>query len=97
MQAVSLRNQYGRFLDSLEPTCVKIEQVLASMSDLRPQVPPLSPSIDKLCQVVSERVKTLKSILQQCSNVLDMFAQFCNLYKEVRVPPDRANNKLARS
>ena len=78
-----LRNQYNRFLESLEPTCVKVDHVLVSMSDLRPQVPPLSPSIDKLCLVVSERVKTLKSILKQCSNVLDMFSQFCSLYKEV--------------
>lgn len=82
-EALTLKTDYSQFLDKLEPTCVKVERVLDEMTQLRPQAPPLSPSIDKLCQVVSERVKKLKAILRQCSNVLDTFVQFCHLYKEV--------------
>lgn len=82
-EAIALRNKYSKFLTKLAPTCQKVECVLDLMSQLRSDALPLSPSIDKLCHVVSDRVKTLKSILSQCSTVLDTFSQFCHLYKEV--------------
>lgn len=82
-EALALKNQYSQFLDKLEPTCVRVDDVLSQMSELRPQAPSLSSSIDQLCQVVSDRVKTLKGILHQCSDVLNTFAQFCALYKDV--------------
>lgn len=82
-EALQLKTDYDKFLSKLEPTCAKVEHVLSLMNQLRSQAPPLSPSIDKLCQVVSERINTLKVILKQCSNVLETFAQFCDLYREV--------------
>lgn len=82
-EALLLKTDYDKFLVKLEPTFGKVEHVLSLMNQLRSQAPPLTPSIDKLCQVVSERIKTLRVILKQCSNVLETFAQFCELYKEV--------------
>jgi len=82
-EAVTLKNEYSQFLDKLEPTCQKVEHILDLMSQLRPQAPSLTSSIDQLCQVVSDRVKTLKGILGQCSNVLDTFSRFCEVYKKV--------------
>ena len=83
-EAIALKNQYIEFLEQLKPTCEKVKRVLDQMSQLRPQAPSLSSSIDQLCQVVSDRIKTLKGILGQCSSVLDTFAQFCSTYREVK-------------
>lgn len=83
-QALELRDKYIRFLEKLKPNCLKIEDVVRQMKELRPQALSLAPSIDKLCQVVSERIKTLMEILGQCSNLLDTYAQFCHLFKEVK-------------
>lgn len=83
VKALALKDEYSKFINKLEPTCAKVDHVLSLMSQLRPQAPTLSSSIDQLCQVVSDRVKTLKGILGQCSDVLSTFAQFCDLYKGV--------------
>ena len=82
-EALRLKQDYDKFLSKLQPTFTKVGHVVNLMSQLRSQAPPLATSIDKLCQVVSERIKTLNVILKQCSNVLESFAQFCNLYREV--------------
>ena len=84
-KATALKAEYEEFLEKVEPTCRKVERVIDLLTQLSPKAPTLSSTIDQLCQVVSDRVKKIKDILTQCSTILDMFAKFCILYKEVRI------------
>ncbi len=82
-KASSLKSEYEDFLKKVEPTCHKVERVIDLLTQLSPKAPTLSSTIDQLCQVVSDRVKKIKDILAQCCTLLDMFARFCLLYKDV--------------
>jgi len=84
-KACALRAEYQEFQKRVEPTCRKVDRVIDLLTQLSPKVPSLASTIDQLCQAVSDRVKKIKDILSQCFNVLDMFAKFCGLYKEVRL------------
>ena len=82
-QATKLKDEHDRFVERIEPTCAKTEKVVESLEKLRPQAPPLASSIDQLCQAVSERIKGRKALIRRRSSVLDMFVEFCSVYKQV--------------
>lgn len=81
--ATKLKEEHEQFLQRIEPTCVKTEKVVESLEKLRPQAPPLASSIDRLCQAVSERIKTRKALIQKRAGVLNKFVEFCSLYQQV--------------
>ena len=82
-QATKLKDKHDRFVERIEPTCAKTEKVVESLEKLRPQAPPLASSIDQLCQAVSERIKGRKALIRRRSSVLNMFVEFCSVYKQV--------------
>lgn len=81
--ATKLKEEHEQFLQRIEPTCVKTEKVVESLEKLRPQAPPLASSIDRLCQAVSERIKTRKALIHKRAGVLNKFVEFCSLYQQV--------------
>ena len=82
-----LKEEHEQFLEKINPTCVKTEQVVESLRKLRPQAPPLASSIDQLCQAVSERIKSRKSVIGKRIEVLISFVELCSLFKEVSARP----------
>ncbi len=95
-QATKLKDEHDRFVERIEPTCDKTEKVVQSLEKLRPQAPPLSSSIDQLCQAVSERIKSRKALIRRRSSVLDMFVEFCSLYQQVSTSMLPYSLKLSR-